>query len=356
MDNLRLAHKRASRDKSYYKEVKMVNSDPDKYLKKIQDMLLSKTYYIGFEDYSCQIINDKGKDRTLMKLSYFPHRIIQWAIMLVIEDTFIKTFTTHTCASIPGRGIRRTNELMVKYLADEDNTKYCLQIDVKRFYYSLNHEILKDKLEKKFKDKNLLWLMFLIIDSFPGEVGVPIGSYLSQYLANFYLSDFDHYLKEELQLKYVVRYMDDIVVMAATKEELHDAFAKMEKYINDEKLEIKSNHQIYAVDVRGVDFVGYRYFRDYILLRKKCLKRMKRLCRKVKEKQDGKQPLSFKEWCGVNSYAGWLIWCNSWRLYDKWMKPIIPAMVGYYRTNISEKRSVRYRNKLLAKQGRRTIK
>ena len=79
MDNLRLAHRNAKRDKSHYREVKMVDSNPEFYLKIIQDMLDSETYQVSA--YKVSKINDKGKERELYKLPYFPDRIIQWAIM-----------------------------------------------------------------------------------------------------------------------------------------------------------------------------------------------------------------------------------------------------------------------------------
>ena len=100
MENLQLAHKNARKDKTYYREVKMVDEDPDKYLGAIQDMLLKKEYVVS--EYQVSIINDTGKERELMKLPYYPDRIIQWAIMLQVEPIFRKPFCGHTCASLNG--------------------------------------------------------------------------------------------------------------------------------------------------------------------------------------------------------------------------------------------------------------
>ena len=116
IDNLKFAHKNARKDKTFYREVKMVDSDEEYYLKQIQDMLINKTYKVS--EYETSIINDKGKERVLMKLPYFPDRIIQWAIMLQIEQIFINTFCTHTCASVVNRGIKRASQLTTKYLKD----------------------------------------------------------------------------------------------------------------------------------------------------------------------------------------------------------------------------------------------
>lgn len=190
MDNLREAHKNAREDKLFYKEVKMVDSNPDYYLGLIHDMLKNKQYRVS--DYDISTINDKGKERELMKLPYFPDRIIQWAIMLQIEKVFMQVFCSHTCASIKDRGIGKASKLLDKYMSNKLDSQNCLKIDVKKFYPNINHRILKRLLRKKFKDKDLLELLDMIIDSYPGERGVPIGSYLSQFLANFYLAYFDH--------------------------------------------------------------------------------------------------------------------------------------------------------------------
>ena len=281
MDNLRLAHQNAREDKLFYKEVKMVDSDPDKYLSMIREMLLNETYQVL--EYTISIINDKGKERELAKLPYFPDRIIQWAIMLQVENIFLKTFCSHTCSSIPGRGIKEAYMLTNKYMKDRINTKYCLKIDVSKFYPSINHDILKKMLRKKFKDKRLLSLFDKIIDSYPKQTGVPIGSYLSQYLANFYLAYFDHWLKEEMGVKYVVRFADDMVIFAASKQELHSLIHEIKKYMKDNlEIRVKDNWQVFPTNTRGIDFVGYRFFYDFILLRKSTCKRFKRKMLKIK--------------------------------------------------------------------------
>lgn len=97
--------------------------------------------------------------------------------MLQIEDIFHKHFTNFTCASLPNRGIHKAKYYLNKYLKDEEGTKYCMKLDIHHFYPSINHDILKKLLRKKFKDPELLWLLDLIIDSH--DEGLPIGSYLS---------------------------------------------------------------------------------------------------------------------------------------------------------------------------------
>lgn len=344
-DNLVFAHQCAQQDKKYYKEVQMVNENPELYLNQIRQMLLNKTYVITTDDYTVSEICDKGKMRELRKLSYFPHRIIQWAILLQIEKIFMDVFCNHTCASIKFKGITHAYKLMVKYLRDKENSKYCLKLDIEKFYPNINHAVLKQLLRKKFKDTNLLEVLDMIIDSHPGEVGLPIGSYLSQFLANYYLAYFDHWAKENLHLKMIIRYMDDIIILGPTTEYLRSVLKEVTSYLSQElRLKIKSNWQIFPVDVRGVDFVGYRFFHNYILLRKSTCKRFKRKLKRIAHKQDNTEMLTLSEFCSVGSYIGWLLRCNSWRLFEKYVEPVFLALILYHKnvihksTNISKRK------------------
>lgn len=303
MENLKLAHENARKDKLYYKEVKMVDGDPETYLKQIQDMLINKTYEVS--EYEVSTINDKGKERELWKLPYFPDRIIQWAIMLQIEKVFMQVFCSHTCASIKDRGITKAARLTEKAMKDKKNCEYCLKIDVSKFYPNIDHCVLKKLLRRKFKDKELLELLDKIVDSYPGEKGVPIGSYLSQFLANFYLSYFDHWMKEKMKIKKIIRYMDDITIFHKSKEFLHWLLMKMKEYLEiNLKLMIKPNHQVFPTAVRGMDFVGYRFFFNYKLLRKSTCKKFKRKMLQIKKKQDEGKLINYSEWCSANSYIG----------------------------------------------------
>lgn len=345
INNIKMAHKMARKDKTFYREVKMVDRNLDYYANEIREMLVSKTYEVS--EYRKQVINDKGKERTLMKLQYYPDRIIQWAIMLQLEPIFINTLCTHVCASIPQRGIDKAWRLMRKYMKDKTNTKYCLKMDVKKFYDNIDHEILKKKLQKKLKDNDLLELLYKIIDSYEGDKGVPIGSYLSQYFANFYLSDLDHYIKENLAVNYVIRYMDDIVIFSSNKEDLHKILDSIIEFLNGEKLELKSNYQIFPTGIRGVDFVGFRFFYHFILLRKKTVKRLKKLCLSIKH-------IGFKEFCSLNSYNGWLQMCNSYHLRKKYIIPLRDKLFVYYASILTHDKIAsynRYVRKFNMKQG-----
>lgn len=358
LDNIKNAHKNARKDKKYYTAVQYTDAHLEERAQEIQNMLKDHSYKVS--NYTISILHDKRKDRILYKLPYYPDRIIQWAIMLQTEKIFQEVFTDFTCASLPKKGIHYASNMLQNFLNNHKNdTTYCLKMDIKKFYPSIDREILKKLLRKKFKDKDLLIEFDKIIDSMettslkhlplddkikelysrPGK-GLPVGSYLSQYLANYYLSYFDHWLKEELHCKYVIRYMDDIVVLSNSKEFLHNVFIKSKKYLEENLLlTIKSNYQIFPVNSRGVDFVGYRHFHGYKLLRKDIAQSYKKTMKGCLTTIRKCGRPSQKQWHGFNSYNGWIKRVNSKRFYNKYSKQLEKGMQCYYKTCITTRRN-----------------
>ena len=204
-----------------------------------------------------------------------------------------------------------------------------------------------------FKDKDLLWLLDEIIDSIntaddedlvliymleeniDPNTGIPIGNYLSQYSGNYYFSDFDHWMKEVKYVKYYFRYMDDIVVLGSSKEELRQLLIEINKYfIQNLRLELKRNYQIFPTYVRGVDYLGYRSFGSYTLLRKSTCKNMKKRMTQIRRKVESGEMMNYSEWCSINSYKGWLKHCNSFRLSRKYIEPLKSYADAYYESQI----------------------
>ena len=318
IENIKEAHHKARLGKAHYSDVKMVNSNEDYYCQKIHEMLKNETYKVDLSKYIYMKIIDKGKERDIYKLPYYPHRIIQWAIMLQLEPIFKKTFIQDTYASIKGRGIHDAVARINRVMKDKEATKYCLKMDIKKYYPSINNNILYSLLERKFKDPKLLRLLNKIVFSM-GEKGQPIGSLWSQYAGNFYLSGFDHWLKEEKGIKYSYRYCDDVTIFHHSKEFLQQLLIDIKEYLkNNLDLNLKGNYQVFPSTKRGVDFLGYRFFGDYILLRKRTAKKMKKQLVQY-EKQ---WYLTYSDYCSVNSYLGWLQCCDSYKLKKKYFKPL----------------------------------
>jgi len=330
LDNLKIAHKNARKGKGWYEEVCMVDRNPEKYLGQLQQALKDQTY-----NTSEYVIFDKqegNKVRQIYKLPYFPDRICQWALLQVIEPILTKQLTADTYSALPGKGIHLAlHKLQTAIYKDPTGTKYCLKLDLKKYYPNIDHAILKQVFRRIFKDEKLLWLIDEIIDSTPGDKGIPIGNYMSQWSGNLYLSAFDHWIKEVKGIKYYFRYMDDIVILHESKEYLHKLKHEIEEYLmRTRSLAIKENWQVFPVAARGIDFLGYRIFPGFTLLRKSTLKRMKYKVRQVNKHLEVYPLLTHNQWCSLNSYRGWLVHCDSFRLQQKYIVPLEPAITKFY--------------------------
>ena len=263
IDNLNLAQQNARKGKAHQYGVKAFDKNPEANILELHDILQKRTYqtsaYKTFTIY-------EPKERLIFCLPFYPDRIAHHAIMNILEPIFTATFTADTYSCIKGKGIHGFHQAMKTTLKDIPGTQYCLKMDIKKFYPSIDHGVLKQQLRRKFKDADLLALLDEIINSAPG---VPIGNYVSQYFANFYLSGMDHFIKEVLKVKYYFRYADDIVILGADKPSLHELLHKISTYLQDNlKLTVKSNYRVFPVAAQGIAVVGYVYFHTHILLRK----------------------------------------------------------------------------------------
>jgi len=300
LDNLRLADTIARKGKSKQRGVIDHDKNREANILALHDSLKNKTYTTS--RYTTFTIKDP-KERLIHCLPYYPDRIVHHAIMNVIKPIVFNTFTADTYSCIEGRGVHKAVKAVKKALTDVPGTKYCLKLDIRKFYPSIDHDVLKALLRKKFKDNDLLWLLDGIIDS---AEGMPIGNYASQILSNFYLTYFDHWLKETKHIKYYFRYADDMVIFSDSKAFLHSILADIRKYLKDElKLTVKDNYQVFPVDERGLDFLGYVFRHPYTLLRKRNKKNFARMMAKRRNKQS------------IASYKGLASHCDSRHLVKK---------------------------------------
>jgi RNA-directed DNA polymerase len=298
--NLELADAKAGKGKGAQIGVQLHELNRHDNIVRLHEILISKRYktseYHVFKIY-------EPKERVIYKLPYYPDRIVHHAIMNQLETIFVSTFTADTYSCIKGRGVHKAGEALKRALRDVNGTEYCLQLDIRKFYPSIDHEILKGLVRRKIKDTDLLWLLDEIIDS---ADGLPIGNYLSQYLANYYLSGFDHWLKEVMGVRYYFRYADDMVILSGDKRYLHELRSHIETYLRDNlKLQLKPNWKVFPVAARGIDFIGYVFYHSHTLLRKS----IKLRCRLMLKKN--KNPSS------IASYRGWMKHCNSRHLEKK---------------------------------------
>lgn len=320
IENIRLAHHNARKGKTSYGEVKYVDRHEEECLLAIKKMLESGEYKTS--EYIVFVRKFYDKERTIYKLPYYPDRIVHHCIVQVLSPIWEKTFIRNTFSSIKNRGIHDAVKRIKKDIKNESNV-YCLKLDIKKFYPSVDHDILKTILRKKIKDTKVLQLLDSIIDS---AEGVPIGNYLSQFFGNLYLTYFDHYVKEQLQCKFYYRYCDDIVILHSDKDFLHRVFAKIKLRLNRNlNLIIKKNYQIFPLAKRGIDFLGYVFYKHCTYIRKEMKQRYKKKIALVLHRHKFMKDVDVVS--GVMSYFGWFKYANAyhlWRSYtDSYLQNIL---------------------------------
>ncbi len=371
LDNLRLAEKKARKGKGNRDEVRRFEADLEDNLLTLQAELRDKTYRTS--PYHTFMIYEP-KEREISRLP-FRDRIVHHAIMNVLEPLWVGIFSSNTYACVKKRGIHGAAKAVRKALAlDPSGTTEALKGDIQKYYPSIDHSCLKSLVRRKIKDPDLLWLIDEIIDSAPG---LPIGNYLSQYLANLYLAYFDHDVKicfglrdnpaalrayfdrylyfrargrtlaeEERNrywhdwtvavrsLKHYFRYADDFVVLHNDKAFLQVLAEFIALYLGAElKLTVKGNWQVFPVESRGIDFVGYVFRHSYTLVRKAIKQTFwRKVVRALKSQKELTKERLIHTVC---SYYGWCLHCNAKHLlqtifnrFDNEIKLRIPKAVA----------------------------
>lgn len=306
LENLRLADEKARRGKTRSYGVRTHDKHREAHILQLHELLKSKRFktstYETFTIYT-------PKERTIFRLPYYPDRIVHHAIMNILEPIWCSVFTADSFSCIKRRGITGAMRKVKLALRDVENTRYCLKIDVRKFYPSIDHEILKQIVRRKIKCKDTLDLLDQIIDS---ADGVPIGNYLSQYFANLYLTYFDHWIKEVVGVKYYFRYADDMVFLHRDKAFLHGLLVQINDYLSSQlNLVLKGNYQVFPVEARGIDYVGFVFRHNHTLLRKSIKKNLCRAAAKLNKRIN----ISEKEYVmGLGSWLGWVKYSNSQHL------------------------------------------
>ena len=310
-DNVVDAIRSASKNKLNKFAVKQVLNSFDQSVDFICDLLKDKKYIPS--GYYQATIRDalSKKDRIIFKPKFFPDQIVHWCLINIIKSALTRGMYQLSCASIPNRGMHYAKKYCERWIrSDYKNTKYCLKLDIKKYYPSIDKNILKSKFRKVIKDNEVLWLIDSIINSH--HEGLPIGNYTSQWFANFYLQDTDHFIKEELSIKYYIRYMDDLVLFGPNKRELRKKFDKLRIFLGHEKLQIKNNWQIFNVSKRNLDFCGFCFNRKKTTIRKRITRNLRRSFFRFFRKPGRRNAAS------IMSYYGWVSHTDSYILYQKY--------------------------------------
>ena len=322
--NAVIAHGRATRGKKSYRQVIVFDENRINNLKSLCAEFADSSYRTG--EYELKTIMDTRKEREIAKTTDFRDRVAQWMIgNYLIPQLTCGFFSEHSHAAIPGKGIHTAKNETVRYV---NQYPECLKVDVRKFFPSINREVLKGICDLIFDDcYQLRDIIRRIIDDAP-KTGIPIGNLLSQYFANIYLTPLDRWL--ESIGAHFTRYMDDIVVFGNTKSELRKILHDMEWFLESRLyLHLKPNWQIFSVASRGVDFVGYRIRRGMIILRKSTFAKLRRTVANIRKQANLRGYMTQSEVSSICSYLGWMIHCTkSVRddLYKRYFKELISTM------------------------------
>lgn len=342
IDNLYAALEDASQGRRYNKDALIYNLDVWAMVQEIRNEIFNGTYSI--DRYYIFYVYEPKK-RMIMSIS-FKHRIVQWAIYRVINPVLVKGYIEDSYGCIPGRGslsaMQRLKYWVVMASRKEEQWFY-LKLDISKYFYRISHRVLKKILAKKIKDKRLLKVLYSIIDCehtpfglplgrSPGDVpleerlfdvGMPIGNLLSQLFANVYLNELDQYCKRELQIRFYIRYMDDVIILCNSKLQLRIWKDQIEQFLLQE-LELHLNKKTCIRPIgQGIEFVGYRIWAERVVIRKSTTLRIRRALRGMSAKYtDYKITMQdFSE--TLQSYLGMLEHCNSDALINKILDEIV---------------------------------
>ena len=332
--NLVLAWKKARKNKTKKIYVIEFEKELPKNLKSLQKDLIDQTYYPKpLENF---ILCDP-KTRKISKAD-FRDRVVHHAICNVIEHLFDETFIYDNSANRKGKGnlfaIKRFYSFVRKvsrngrlngWFDDNQIKGYCLKADIKHYFQEIDSKILLKILQRKICCEKTLWLIKRVIERERETqnssiiIGLPLGNLTSQFFANVYLNELDQFVKHKLGAKYYIRYVDDFVILHSSKSQLKLWKKEIELFLNEKlNLELHKDKSRIIPLSRGIDFVGFRNFYNYKLLRTRNIRKIKRNILLKNKNQINKKKFSeiFQGW---NAYADH---ANTYWLKNKLKKKI----------------------------------
>lgn len=328
LGNLERAFEKARKGKTRKPYVIEFEANLKENLLKLHEELRDQTYRP--EPLKTFILRDP-KTRRISK-SAFKDRVVHHAIVLILEPIFDKIFIYDSCANRKGKGslfalkrfdefkkeVSRNGEVIPNPFNNRNYVKgYCLKADIKHYFDSVDHEILLRIIQKKVDDELTINLIKKILDNFDSSVkgrGMPLGNLTSQFFANVYLNELDYFVKHQLKAKYYIRYVDDLVLLHKSKAQLEEWEKNIDEFLRKRlRLELHPDKSKIAPLSKGIDFVGFRNFYHFRLLRKRNIMNMGRKVELFNQgyMDDVKISESFQGW---KAYAKW---SNSFSLCKK---------------------------------------
>lgn len=316
-DNVEKAVANACRDHHKDPSVIRIKEDPEPYIDAVCQILDDQTFH--YSRFREKRIFERGKWRELCYTRTFPDRVIQHAVLQIVAPILLGTCIRDTYAAREGKGIHHGKIQLCKDMsADPTHTRYCGKLDIRHFFDSVPRQFLFDSIKRKIKCSRTLEILHRMIFECPGDRGLPIGLYSSQIFSTFCLTYFDHWVKEVLGWPYYYRYMDDMVLLAGTKAHLHNLIRHIRAKVEEMGLHLKGNWQVFPVEIRGIDFMGYVMRHDYALIRKRNKIAYIRSCNHIVRNIRRRRGVTMTMMCSKISYEGMLGWCDSKNLVKRY--------------------------------------
>ncbi len=321
LDNLILAYKKARKGKTKKDYVRKFEESLIENLLKLQNELKNQAYKP--KPLKTFILRDP-KTRKISK-SAFRDRIVHHTLVNILEPIFDKSFIYDNCANRKGKGnlfaLKRFDKFNRKVTKNNHKTAFCLKADIKHYFQEVSHEILLKIIIKKINDKAVINLIKSILDNswVRENIGMPLGNLTSQFFANVYLNELDYFVKHKLRAKYYIRYVDDFVILHENKELLETWKGKINDFLKEKlKIELHQDKSNIIPLSRGIDFVGFRNFYYFTLLRKRNIRSILIKIEQYKIGEISKENL-------LESFQGWQAyakWANTFKLRREVIKRI----------------------------------
>lgn len=337
---IKTAYKNLRKGKIKRKEIQFIDGHLEEEVEKMRLMILNtKPPDVEVENPELayrprkrkpKIIIEHGKRRKI----YMPEIHEQWLhhiIIIVLQPIITATAYKFSCGSFPKRGAHYGKRQLLRWIRNGKGIRYFGKIDIRHFYDNIQLKILLRELRIRIKDEWFLYVIALCLKGF--KKGVPLGFYISQWLANYLLEPLDRFITEKLGLKVFERYMDDMIFFNDNKKKLHLAIQAIKKFIGRRfHLKLKRTFQVIKFDFTKkngktigapLDFMGFKFFRNRTTIRKRIMIAATRRAKKLyKAKQAGRGYFA-KHLKGMLSYMGWFSASDTYRCYEEHIKPLI---------------------------------
>jgi len=312
-ENLYKAYNKSKKGKRYRIQALQFRGNLEENLIGIQNELIWKMYRpLTYRQF--WVFDPKKR---LISAPAFRDRVVHHALVQVVEPIFENKFITDSFACRKGKGTHAAVDRVQYFeriVKRNYGDFYILKLDVKKFFPSINHDILKREFRRAISDKKVQRLYDQIIDSFESNGrGLPIGALTSQLSANIYLSPLDHFVKEVCREKYYVRYMDDIVIISPSKKHLQKLWKEIEAFLNRQlDLQLNPKSKIFRWK-QGIDFCGYRIWPTHIKPRKATLKRARRRLKKFAKIYAHNPKILTRAKQSIMSFLGYVKHCQCFK-------------------------------------------